>query len=453
MAQDFLCGVVEGFYGRPWTHAQRLELFRNLRSWGMNAYMYGPKDDIKLRARWRELYTSQEAARLRELVSACQCEGIDFIYAIAPGLDIAYAAPQDSDALTGKIEQLLALGVKHVTILFDDIPHRMREADEAHFGTFARAQCYVSNHLFTRVRQRQPQARVFFCPTDYCARMANPSVQDSVYLREVGELLHPDIEVFWTGDEIVSETISSPSIHELQRVLKRKPIIWDNLHANDYDIRRLYLGPYSGRDTQLREVVTGILTNPNCEYELNTIPLRTLAHYAQEPNYQPREAFLQGLEAWLEAFGIEGGDPITKAELALLCDIFYLPFELGPSAQKFLQTTRQLLAGNLDETQLQEVVLYSDTIQALFEKLTELKDRDLLYALYNYVWEIRTETQLLANYLRWLASDPPKGASFARPEVIANTYRGGMAAEIQKLLPLDATGSVAPSKDRVQAPF
>jgi hypothetical protein len=37
------------------------------------------------------------------------------------------------------------------------------------------------------------------------------------------------------------------------------PVIWDNLHANDYDMRRLYLGPYSGRPPELRGEVGGIL--------------------------------------------------------------------------------------------------------------------------------------------------------------------------------------------------
>ncbi len=34
---------------------------------------------------------------------------------------------------------------------------------------------------------------------------------------------------------------------QLKGILRRKPTIWDNLHANDYDQQRMYLGPYSGR--------------------------------------------------------------------------------------------------------------------------------------------------------------------------------------------------------------
>lgn len=31
----FVCGVVEGFYGRPWTLGQRKDLFDKMESWGM----------------------------------------------------------------------------------------------------------------------------------------------------------------------------------------------------------------------------------------------------------------------------------------------------------------------------------------------------------------------------------------------------------------------------------
>lgn len=44
----FICGVVEGFYGRPWTTGQRKELFGKLNRWGLDSYVYAPKDDYKV---------------------------------------------------------------------------------------------------------------------------------------------------------------------------------------------------------------------------------------------------------------------------------------------------------------------------------------------------------------------------------------------------------------------
>ena len=59
----------------------------------------------------------------------------------------------------------------------------------------------------------------------------------------------------------------------------RAPLIWDNLHANDYDRKRLFLGPYSGRPAELMPRLKGVLTNPNCEFEANYIDMHTLMQW------------------------------------------------------------------------------------------------------------------------------------------------------------------------------
>jgi len=80
---------------------------------------------------------------------------------------------------------------------------------------------------------------------------------------------------------VISKVITPHSIQVLAHVLKRKPIIWDNIHANDYDQRRLFLGPYHGRPTQLYNSVNGILTNPNCEFESNFVAIHTLGAWVR----------------------------------------------------------------------------------------------------------------------------------------------------------------------------
>ena len=83
------------------------------------------------------------------------------------------------------------------------------------------------------------------------------------------------------GPKVISKTITVASIEELTGVLRRKPVIWDNLHANDYDQRRLFLGPYSGRSTNLIPHLNGVFTNPNCEYNANFVAIRTLAYWSK----------------------------------------------------------------------------------------------------------------------------------------------------------------------------
>ena len=101
--RQFLCGVVEGFYGRPWTLAQRRDLFDKMEAWGMTSYLYAPKDDCKHRAFWRELYTVEEAEHLQNLISAAHASKIDFYYALSPGLDIAYSNSKEVSQMFGKL--------------------------------------------------------------------------------------------------------------------------------------------------------------------------------------------------------------------------------------------------------------------------------------------------------------------------------------------------------------
>lgn len=138
--------------------------------------------------------------------------------------------------------------------------------------------------------------------SEYCGTFCYPNVPQSPYLRTVGEKLLPGIEVLWTGKlyflwvdwnnslkilkmpfcvwtgpKVVSKDITVESIEEVTKILRRAPVIWDNIHANDYDQKRLFLGPYKGRSTELIPRLKGVLTNPNCEFESNFVAIHTLA--------------------------------------------------------------------------------------------------------------------------------------------------------------------------------
>ena len=83
-------GIVEGFYGTPWTHDSRLEVISFLAERGMNAYAYAPKDDARHRAEWRDPYGADELARFGEVAAHGAVLGVQFGFAISPGLDIDY---------------------------------------------------------------------------------------------------------------------------------------------------------------------------------------------------------------------------------------------------------------------------------------------------------------------------------------------------------------------------
>ncbi|KAJ8404940.1 hypothetical protein AAFF_G00333270 [Aldrovandia affinis] len=328
----FISGVVEGFYGRPWTMEQRKDLFRKQQKWGLNTYLYAPKDDYKHRMFWREMYSLEEAEQLRILIAAAKERGIDFIYAISPGLDITFSNPREVSTLKRKLDQVSRFGCRSFALLFDDIDSDMCPADRKVFSSCAHAQVSLTNEIFKHLGE--PES-FMICPTDYCRAFCTPSVSESPYLRTVGNGLLPGIEVLWTGPKVVSNNIPVESIEEVSKVLKRAPVIWDNIHANDYDQKMLFLGPYKNRSTDLIPKLRGVLTNPNCEFEPNFIAIHTLATWCkahtnggqkdtvmegdsgrelgredceeeQETDklYSPRQALRLALTEWLEEFGV-----------------------------------------------------------------------------------------------------------------------------------------------------
>ncbi|XP_007250263.3 protein O-GlcNAcase [Astyanax mexicanus] len=302
---EFLCGVVEGFYGRPWSMEQRKVLFEWMQRWGLNTYLYGPKDDLKHRLLWREVYSADEEAQLKALVCEAESRGLSFVYALSPGQDIVFSSSSDLTLLKRKLRQVAELGCQAFAILFDDIDHSMCQADTEAFSSFAHAQVSVANEIF-RFLGEPP---VFlFCPTEYCGSLCSPSVSKSPYLLTVGEDLLPGISVIWTGSKVISRELSADSLVEVQSVLQRPPLVWDNLHANDYDSRRVFLGPFKGRPPGLQANLRGLLLNPNCEFEANYIPLHTLGswHKAGKEEregeghmYCPDRALSAALQDWM----------------------------------------------------------------------------------------------------------------------------------------------------------
>ena len=81
-------GLVEGYYGNPYSEANRMGLFKFFGRQKMNVYIYGPKDDVYHKDRWREEYPANLAAKITEYVNAAKANKVDFVWAIHPGNDI-----------------------------------------------------------------------------------------------------------------------------------------------------------------------------------------------------------------------------------------------------------------------------------------------------------------------------------------------------------------------------
>lgn len=281
-------GIVEGFYGKPWTHKQRLDMISFISEVGMNAYMYAPKDDPYHRENWRNPYPSRKLESLRELASHAKSHGISFVFAVSPGMSVRYSDKRDIDAFMQKLKALYGAGVRDFAILYDDIPNALsNEADREKFPNLASAQVCFANSVWERLKKWSGDNTLMVCPTQYNGDY------NTEYVLGIGAGLHQDIDIMWTGPDVCSRELTYEYTQAVTAALMRPVVYWDNYPVNDAGMRgELHIGPYTGRDRRLPEVCRGFFLNPMNQAEASKIALGAAASYLRNPEgYDPQAAW------------------------------------------------------------------------------------------------------------------------------------------------------------------
>lgn len=314
-----LRGTIEGFYGTPWTHQQRLRQMDFYGDVKMNIYAYAPKDDPYHRERWDEPYPQHELDRLSELVARADANHVDFTFAISPGLSICYSSDADIDALIAKFQAVYDIGVRQFNVALDDINYTDWHCpeDPARFGTGAAgagaAQAYLLNEVVSRFADTHDGVeRVQMVPTEYY------NVAETPYKKALREQMDPSVIVEWTGIGVVPATITKAQARQAQDVFGHDIFVWDNYPVNDYAPGQLLLGPFDGREAGLSEHLHGLHANPMNQAEASKIPLVTVADYVwNDRAYEPKPS----LEAALRYMA--DGDPALVDALRRFVDVNY----------------------------------------------------------------------------------------------------------------------------------
>ena len=261
-------GVIEGFYGLPWTPEARSAVLDAMGQSKMNTYIYSPKDDPYARERWREPYPDDGLAELRALLSDAGRNHIAVSYALSPGLSICYSADADLDAAVRKLRPLYDLGIRSVVIPLDDIGGSLSCAqDRGSFtaggqASLAQAQAFFLNRLRDRLEAELPGLEPLqMVPTNYSGSASDP------YKAQLGRDLDARIVVQWTGEEVVSHRITTDQAERARAAYgapgkPRTVVVWDNFPVNDFSQDHLFLAPPEGRAPDLHKHVAGMVSNP-----------------------------------------------------------------------------------------------------------------------------------------------------------------------------------------------
>ncbi|MBD8469474.1 beta-N-acetylglucosaminidase domain-containing protein [Sphingomonas sp. CFBP 8765] len=259
-------GTIEGFYGKPWTMADRTKHLDFLATVKANTYVYSPKDDPYARDRWREAYPAATLSALGTLVATARRNHVDFVYAVSPGPSVCFSDPADAQALERKFAALRSIGVHSFYVALDDIEYTKWncERDKASFGPSGAeaagiAQSRLLNAVQADLLAKDPSSRpLIMVPTEYYDAKETP------YKAALRKYLDPRVVVQWTGTDVVPPAISIADAKTATKAFGRKTLLWDNYPVNDYaqTTGRLLLAPYARREAGLAGELTGILSNP-----------------------------------------------------------------------------------------------------------------------------------------------------------------------------------------------
>lgn len=274
-------GVIEGFYGNPWSHKDRLRQFEFYGCNKLNIYVYGPKDDPYHRAHWRDPYPQDEAERLKELVQEAHRNKVQFVWAVHPGGDIQWNL-KDSMAVCQKLEWMYELGVRTFAVFFDDIWGEGSKADKQ-----AGLLNYVTDNFVRKHSDVQP---LIMCPTQY-----NKAWSGGDYLSTLGTRMYPEVRVMWTGNSVV-DMIERDDMEWINKQLGRKAFIWLNYPVNDYCQSRMLMGKTYGNGLDINEMVSGFCSNPMEYAEASKVSLYSIADYTWNmPQYDAVRSWQQAI--------------------------------------------------------------------------------------------------------------------------------------------------------------
>lgn len=266
-------GSIEGFYGTPWSHEDRLSQIEFYGDQKLNTYIYAPKDDLYHREQWRDPYPETEMQRMQDLIDTSKENKVDFVFSLSPGIDIRFDGAEgeaDYQALVKKCQSLYDMGVRSFAIFFDDIENKDGKKQAELLNRFNKEFIQAKGDI-------KPLITV---PTEYDSNVMGLASTVNKYTKEFAATLDKSIKVLWTGSAVVPEGIDVVNAQKVKEVYGDRMGIWWNYPCTDYITEKLALGPIYGLDKGLENEVDFLVMNPMEHAELSKITLATGADYA-----------------------------------------------------------------------------------------------------------------------------------------------------------------------------
>lgn len=310
-------GLVEGYYGYPYSLSVKKSLMRFMMRLKMNTYMYGAKSDLYHSAKWEEPYpktltkTDIEYGRMsqdmvKDLSKTSQATKVNFIWAIHPGNDFV-GQPNVVTRIMKKFSSMYDLGVRQFAIFVDDVDVPTSEAD-----------CKTNAEHLTAVQKAidakwnkagsAPEARVrplHFVPQVYTLSWVGEADRKRFF--KALAAVPSDITIYTTGWGVWTVP-NSRDLATMHTELGRPVAWWWNYPCNDNADEQIYTSDMYTNFMEMRAVDNnarlqkelknglGVVSNPMQQGMVSRIALFSVADYAWN------NAKFDNMTSWKKAF-------------------------------------------------------------------------------------------------------------------------------------------------------
>lgn len=323
-------GLIEGYYGRPWTWAEKAELIKFGSDFKMNKMVYAPKDDPYHVTKWKDLYPDKsedaenniqniiiaaETARKykADLVWTAHCFGYT-VGANAGENGIRYnegdenVPGSDINLLKAKFQQMYDVGVRTFGILLDDCdygPRTLHEpwpniynVNEALTEELLAETTAIVNLMAEWCEEKGDCYDLIFCPASYNINWMKKSYPKLFYRQmiEHQEVSYYDlhfksnVQIITTGNSTFSDTdhamanrfrtegVSARTGYK-EGDKRRAPLQWTNYPTVDWQ-PALDFGPIVNFRTDLDpDDLYGLMSNPFQWAQFNKTVIPMVSQY------------------------------------------------------------------------------------------------------------------------------------------------------------------------------
>ncbi len=272
---SFKQGVIEGFFGIEWSWQARRDIVDFIGKLGMSTYIYAPKSDRKLRTQWTEDWDEDTYQELKSLAAYTQEAKVEFGIALSPISLYENISKSEHTDLLNKINAIKELKPNIVCLCFDDM-----KADIPGLAQIQVELCHT-------IQGWLPGVELILCPSYYTYDPVLERVfgdRPSDYWQTLSQGLHQDIGIFWTGEEVCSQSYTEEHLIEVKKLLGDRLYLWDNYPVNDGKklVDFIHIKAPAGRGAHLKNHLRGMMINPMNQAYLSQIPLYAMSQSIEQ---------------------------------------------------------------------------------------------------------------------------------------------------------------------------